>query len=221
MNLFEIFLNLLYSNLTDTIAIFTGKPDDPNKEIEMDNTFDIEQQVMTVDKEMKELEEQKKKRKMISDQNNITLAEKNIKISKAIDEGDYNLDELIWLDPNPEINQTALMVDDVTQMNAKEVDQKLQQNQAGIVRDIKEDKMKGDISCTDELEIFVNCQLIAKNNKCHEKFYADICCLSCSVEQQQKHIMENIETLNHQHNSINFHKDEYEIEPESFHNSDI
>ena len=122
MNLFEIFLNLLYSNLTDTIAIFTGKPDDPNKEIEMDNTFDIEQQVMTVDKEMKELEEQKKKRKMISDQNNITLAEKNIKISKHIDEGDYNLDELIWPDPNPEINQNVLMVDDVTQMNAKEVD---------------------------------------------------------------------------------------------------
>ena len=103
-------------------AIFTGKPDDPNKEIEMDNTFDIEQQVMTVDKEMKELEEQKKKRKMISDQNNITLAEKNIKISKHIDEGDYNLDELIWPDPNPEINQNVLMVDDVTQMNAKEVD---------------------------------------------------------------------------------------------------
>ena len=122
MNLFEIFLNLLYSNLTDTIAIFTGKPDDPNKEIEMDNTFDIEQQVMTVDKEMKVLEEQKKKRKMISDQNNITLAEKNIKISKHIDEGDYNLDELIWPDPNPEINQNVLMVDDVTQMNAKEVD---------------------------------------------------------------------------------------------------
>ena len=110
-------------------AIFTGKPDDPNKEIEMDNTFDIEQQktlllqqVMTVDKEMKELEEQKKKRKLISDQNNITLAEKNIKISKHIDEGDYNLDELIWPDPNPEINQNVLMVDDVTQMNAKEVD---------------------------------------------------------------------------------------------------
>ena len=122
MNLFEIFLNLLYSNLTDTIAIFTGKPDDPNKEIEMDNTFDIEQQVMTVDKEMKELEEQKKKRKLISDQNNITLAEKNIKISKHIDEGDYNLDELIWPDPNPEINQNVLMVDDVTQMNAKVVD---------------------------------------------------------------------------------------------------
>ena len=115
--------------MTDTIAIFTGKPDDPNKEIEMDNTFDIEQQktlllqqVMTVDKEMKELEEQKKKRKMISDQNNITLAEKNIKISKHIDEGDYNLDELIWPDPNPEVNQNVLMVDDVTQMNAKEVD---------------------------------------------------------------------------------------------------
>ena len=88
----------------------------------MDNTFDIEQQVMTVDKEMKELEEQKKKRKMISDQNNITLAEKNIKISKHIDEGDYNLDELIWPDPNPEINQNVLKVDDVTQMNAKEVD---------------------------------------------------------------------------------------------------
>ena len=122
MNLFEIFLNLLYSNLTDTIAIFTGKPDDPNKEIEMDNTFDIEQQVMTVDKEMKELEEQKKKRKLISDQNNITLAEKNIKISKHIDEGDYNLDELIWPDPNPEIKQNVLKVDDVTQMNAKEVD---------------------------------------------------------------------------------------------------
>ena len=109
--------------MTDTIAIFTGKPDDPNKEIEMDNTFDIEQQVMTVDKEMKELEEQKKKRKLISsDQNNITLAEKNIKISKHIDEGDYNLDELIWPDPNPEINQNVLKVDDVTQMNAKEVD---------------------------------------------------------------------------------------------------
>ena len=110
-------------------AIFTEKRDEPNKEIEMDNTFDIEQQktlllqqVMTVDKEMKELEEQKKKRKLISDQNNITLAEKNIKISKHIDEGDYNLDELIWPDPNPEINQNVLMVDDVTQMNAKEVD---------------------------------------------------------------------------------------------------
>ena len=88
----------------------------------MDNTFDIEQQVMTVDKEMKELEEQNKKRKLISDQNNITLAEKNIKISKHIDVGDYNLDELIWPDPNPEINQNVLMVDDVTQMNAKEVD---------------------------------------------------------------------------------------------------
>ena len=95
----------------------------------MDNTFDIEQQktlllqqVMTVDKEMKKLEEQKKKRKLISDQNNITLAEKNIKISKHIDEGDYNLDELIWPDPNPEINQNVLKVDDVTQMNAKEVD---------------------------------------------------------------------------------------------------
>ena len=33
--------------------------------------------------------------------------------------------------------------------------------------------------------------------------------------------MENVETLNHQHNSINFHKDEYDIEPGSFHNSDI
>ena len=74
-----------------------------------------------------------------------------------------------------------------------------QQNQAEIVQDITtEDKM----ACTDELEIFVNCQLIAKNNKCHEKCYADICCLSCSV-QQQKHIMENIETLNHQENSTN------------------
>ena len=110
-------------------AIFTEKRDEPNKEIEMDNTFDIEQQktlllqqVMTVDKEMKELEEQKKKRKLISDQNNMTLAEKNIKISKHINEGDYNLDELIWPDPNPEVNQNVLMVDDVTQMNAKEVD---------------------------------------------------------------------------------------------------
>ena len=110
-------------------AIFTENRDEPNKKIETKNTFDIEQQktlllqqVMTVDKEMKELEEQTKKRKLISDQNNITLAEKNIKISKHIDEGDYNLDELIWPDPNPEINQNVLMVDDVTQMNAKEVD---------------------------------------------------------------------------------------------------
>ena len=130
LNLIEIFIDyLLYSKLTDMFAIFTEKRDDPNKEIEMGNTFDIEQQktlllqqVMTVDKEMKELEEQTKKRKLISDQNNITLAEKNIKISKHIDEGDYNLDELIWPDPNPEINQNVLMVDDVTQMNAKEVD---------------------------------------------------------------------------------------------------
>ena len=82
---------------------------------------------MTVDKEMKELEEKKKKKKLISDQNNITSAEKNIKISKHIDEGDYNLDELIWPDPNPGVNQNVLMVDDVTQMNAKEVDQKLLQ----------------------------------------------------------------------------------------------
>ena len=110
-------------------AIFTENRDEPNKKIETKNTFDIEQQktlllqqVMTVDKEMKELEEQTKKRKLISDQNNITLAEKNIKISKHIDVGDYNLDELIWPDPNPEIKQNVLMVDDVTQMNAKEVD---------------------------------------------------------------------------------------------------
>ena len=110
-------------------SIVTENRDEPNKTIQMDNTFDIEQQktlllqqVMTVDKEMKELEEKKKKRKLISDQNNITSAEKNIKISKHIDEGDYNLDELIWPDPNPEIKQNVLMVDDVTQMNAKEVD---------------------------------------------------------------------------------------------------
>ena len=110
-------------------AIFTENRNEPNKKIETKNTFDIEQQktlllqqVMTVDKEMKELEEQKNKRKLISDQNNITSAEKNIKISKHIDVGDYNLDELIWPDPNPEINQNVLMVDDVTQMNAKEVD---------------------------------------------------------------------------------------------------
>ena len=110
-------------------AISTENRDEPNKKIETKNTFDIEQQktlllqqVMTVDKEMKELEEQTKKRKLISDQNNITLAEKNIKISKHIDVGDYNLDELIWPDPNPEIKQNVLMVDDVTQMNAKEVD---------------------------------------------------------------------------------------------------
>ena len=30
--------------------------------------------------------------------------------------------ELNWPDPNPEINQTVLMVDDVTGMNAKEID---------------------------------------------------------------------------------------------------
>ena len=92
-----------------------------------------------------------------------------------------------------------------------------QQNQAEIVRDITtEDKM----ACTDELEIFVNCQLIAKNNKCHEKCYADICCLSCSV-QQQKHIMENIETLNHQENSRNFSENDIIINKNMANNNSV
>ena len=92
-----------------------------------------------------------------------------------------------------------------------------QQNQAEIVRDITtEDKM----ACTDELEIFVNCQLIAKNNKCHEKCYADICCLSCSV-QQQKHIMENIETLNHQENSTNLSENDIIINKNMANNNSV
>ena len=95
------------------------------------DTFNVEQQktlllqqVMTVDKEMKELEEQKKKEKLTSNQTNnvIIKAENNVRESKHIDEGDYNLNELNWPDPDPEINQNVLMLDDVTRMNAKEVD---------------------------------------------------------------------------------------------------
>ena len=98
---------------------------------------------------------------------------------------------------------------------------KFQQNQAGIVRDItREDKMAGIVSCTDELEIFVNCKLIAKNNKCHEKCYAEICCLSCSM-QQQKHIMENIETLNHQENSTNFSENDIIINKNMANNNSV
>ena len=95
------------------------------------DTFNVEQQktlllqqVMTVDKEMKELEEQKKKEKLTSNQTNniIIKAENDVRESKHIDEGDYNLNELNWPDPDPEINQNVLMLDDVTRMNAKEVD---------------------------------------------------------------------------------------------------
>ena len=96
------------------------------------DTFNVEQQktlllqqVMTVDKEMKELEEQKKKKeKLTSNQTNniIIKAENGVRESKHIDEGDYNLNELNWPDPDPEINQNVLMLDDVTRMNAKEVD---------------------------------------------------------------------------------------------------
>ena len=94
---------------------------------------------------------------------------------------------------------------------------KFQLNQAVIVRDITtEGKMAGVVSCTDEFEIFVNCQLIAKNNKCHEKCYADICCLSCSM-----HIMENIETLNHQENSTNFSENDIIINKNMANNNSV
>ena len=54
--------------------------------------------------------------------NIIVKAENDVRESKHIDEGDYNLNELNWPDPDPEINQNVLMLDDVTRMNAKEVD---------------------------------------------------------------------------------------------------
>ena len=127
-----LFILTIFTNLSliiyNVCSLITENPDESNKDVEMD-TFDIEQQknlllqqVMTVDKEMKEVEEQRKKEKLMSNQTNITLAENDVKGSKHIDEGDYNLNELNWPDPNPEINQTVLMVDDVTRMNAKEVD---------------------------------------------------------------------------------------------------
>ena len=41
---------------------------------------------------------------------------------EKITDGNFNLNELNWPDPDPEINQNVLMLDDVTRMNAKEVD---------------------------------------------------------------------------------------------------
>ena len=91
--------------------------------IHSNQTFDIEEQreklfqdVLKVEKEIRSLNDTKEKEKQ---ENN-----PNIEVGREInmDENGYNLSELNWPDPDPVVNETKLFLDDVTRMNAKEVD---------------------------------------------------------------------------------------------------
>ena len=91
--------------------------------IHSNQNFDIEKQreklfqdVLKVEKEMKSLNDTKEKEKQ---ENN-----SNIEVGRGInlDENGYNLSELNWPDPDPVVNESKLFLDDVTRMNAKEVD---------------------------------------------------------------------------------------------------
>ena len=91
--------------------------------IHSNQTFDIEKQreklfqdMLKVEKEIRSLNDTKEKEKQ---ENN-----PNIEVGREInmDENGYNLSELNWPDPDPVVNETKLFLDDVTRMNAKEVD---------------------------------------------------------------------------------------------------
>ena len=86
-------------------------------------SFDIEKQreklfqdVLKVEKEMKSLNDTKEKKEKEK--------QENIEVGRGInlDENGYNLSELNWPDPDPVVNESKLFLDDVTRMNAKEVD---------------------------------------------------------------------------------------------------
>ena len=94
--------------------------------IHSNQTFDIEKQreklfqdVLKVEKEMKSLNDTKEKKEMEKQENN-----SNIEVGRGInlDENGYKLSELNWPDPDPVVNESKLFLDDVTRMNAKEVD---------------------------------------------------------------------------------------------------
>ena len=89
-------------------------------------SFDIEKQreklfqdVLKVEKEIKSLNDIKEKKEKEKQETN-----SNIEVGRRInlDENGYNLSELNWPDPDPVVNESKLFLDDVTRMNAKEVD---------------------------------------------------------------------------------------------------
>eukprot|EP00091_Calanus_sinicus_P017055 TRINITY_DN36806_c0_g1_i1.p1 TRINITY_DN36806_c0_g1~~TRINITY_DN36806_c0_g1_i1.p1 ORF type:complete len:108 (+),score=30.63 TRINITY_DN36806_c0_g1_i1:100-423(+) len=82
--------------------------------------FDVEkhkekllQDVFNVEKEIKQFEESKKREKEMREE------EKGVDFEKF---KKYNLHELNWPDPDPNTDTGRFFLDDVTRMNAKEVD---------------------------------------------------------------------------------------------------